>query len=178
MHVNLALDLAGRKQFQRAVLAAHSNMPHAPGGFVRQTQCDHFIIGIGRSVKKNKPCARKPLFQSVMDLGAARHIKKTRGPVTDLNSGGGFIFAADLKVLAFEIKRCFSRNRERRDRNSDSGINLAIEFDRPRMNQILVQYAKNPSLRLRQGCFASKERKTLLLAKSQKTGEMVDIGIG
>ena len=114
----------------------------------------------------------------MVDLGAARHVKKALGAIANLKPHRRLGFGADLDLGPFEIKRNFSWHRERLNPEAEAGIRGSVEFGHARIDEIRVQNAKNSTARLRQGCTASKERETLLLAQGQKPGEVIDIGIG
>src|SRR3984893_5569855 len=178
MNINLAADRARRKPLERAFFAAHRDVAHAPGGFLGHTQIYHLVVRESGAVEENERRPGEPLYDSFVDLGAARHVEKALGAVAQLDPDGRLAFGANRDVLAFEIERNFSWHRERRHPDAEAGVRGRIESNRMPIDEILVQNAKDPRARLRQGGLASKEREPLLLAKSQKPGEMIDLGIG
>src|ERR1700730_12012068 len=171
MNINFTAAPARREPRERAFFAAHSHMAHAPGGFLGQAQIYHLVVRESGAVEENERGPGEPLYYSVVDLGAARHVENALGAVPKLAPDGRLAFGADRDVLAFEIERNFSRHRERRDEDAEAGIHGDLEFGDARIDDILVQNGKNPRARLRQGCAASKQRERLLLAEGQKPGE-------
>src|SRR6202048_2121806 len=135
-------------------------MAHAPSGFLGQAQIYHLVVRESGAIKEHERAPGEPLYDSVVDLGAARHVENTLGAVAKLDPDGRLAFGADRDVFAFEIERNFSRHRERRDPDAEAGVRGRIERNRAPIDEILVQNAKDPRAGLRQGGLASKQRET------------------
>src|SRR5580704_6149302 len=144
MNINLAADRARRKPLERAFFAAHRDMAHAPGGFLGQAQIYHLVVRESGAVEENERGTGEPLDDSIVDLGAARHVVKALVAVAKLDPDGRLAFGADRDVLAFEVERNFSRHRERRDPDAEAGVRGRIERTRTPIDEILVQNGEDP----------------------------------
>src|SRR5439155_12766455 len=106
-----APDAEITKRGDRAVLAAHAHVPHAPAGLAADPEADHLVVAPQGPVKKYQRAAGEARTESVGHRRATGDEKETflRRGLDDFQTHG-IAFLAQPRILScrFEIKRNFA----------------------------------------------------------------------